>query len=213
MQPDFWHRRWEKNEIGFHLNEANPLLVKYYQQFGLDQHKRIFLPLCGKTNDIAWLLSHEYKVVGCELNESAIQQLFTNLGVTPEISSGKNHKHYHADDIDIYVCDFFELSAEIIGPVDGIYDRAALVALPEAMRVRYTKHLIEVTANAAQFLLCFVYDQDLAAGPPFSVNSDEVKRHYSQYYDIELVGVASVKGGLKGVCPADENVWVLHANR
>ena len=27
MEPDFWHRRWKKNEIGFHENEGNTLLT------------------------------------------------------------------------------------------------------------------------------------------------------------------------------------------
>ncbi|MDI1298344.1 hypothetical protein [Methylotenera sp.] len=30
MKHDFWHNKWEKNEIGFHLADANPLLVKHF---------------------------------------------------------------------------------------------------------------------------------------------------------------------------------------
>ena len=29
MQHEFWHQKWQKNEIGFHLNQPHPLLVKY----------------------------------------------------------------------------------------------------------------------------------------------------------------------------------------
>ena len=59
MKHDFWHNKWDKNEIGFHLPDANPLLVKHFHVLNLKQGARIFLPLCGKTLDIAWLLASE----------------------------------------------------------------------------------------------------------------------------------------------------------
>jgi thiopurine S-methyltransferase len=67
METNFWHQRWEKNEIGFHLPEANPLLIKYFSKLQLQQGARVFLPLCGKTLDIAWLLAQGYRVAGAEL--------------------------------------------------------------------------------------------------------------------------------------------------
>lgn len=39
----------------------------------------------------------------------------------------------------------FDLTAEILGPVDGIYDRAALVALPVGLRDEYASHLVNLT--------------------------------------------------------------------
>ncbi|MCU0568924.1 MAG: hypothetical protein MUF49_20285 [Oculatellaceae cyanobacterium Prado106] len=30
MDSSFWLQRWERNEIGFHKKDANPLLVKYF---------------------------------------------------------------------------------------------------------------------------------------------------------------------------------------
>ncbi len=29
MKHEFWHDKWQKNEIGFHLNQPHSLLVKY----------------------------------------------------------------------------------------------------------------------------------------------------------------------------------------
>lgn len=97
----------------------------------------------------------------------------------------------------------------MLGKVDAIYDRAALVALPEAMRVQYTKHLVALTHAAPQLLICFVYDQSLQAGPPFSVTAEEVKQHYMRHYDVTPLASESVEGGLKGICPATEHVWWL----
>ena len=87
MEASFWHERWEENRIGFHENDTNPLLLKYFKRLSLNKGDRVFLPLCGKSLDIAWLLSEGCQVAGAELSEIAIQQLFEELELTPEIST------------------------------------------------------------------------------------------------------------------------------
>ena len=210
MDAGFWHQRWEKNEIAFHESKANPLLVKHFNELSLAKGRRIFVPLCGKTLDISWLLSKGYRVAGAELSQIAIEQLFMELGVQPETSPVGEVEQWSANNLDIFVGDIFALSRKILGPVDGIYDRAALVAFPEEMRKRYTAHLTEITGKAPQLLICYDYDQSLMEGPPFSVSNDEVKRHYAVNYDVTLIASTDVSGGLKGKCPAKENVWLLN---
>ncbi len=97
----------------------------------------------------------------------------------------------------------------MIGSVDAIYDRAALVALPEEMRHRYTAHLMKITNKAPQLLICFEYDQTLMEGPPFSISDKEIDKHYSGSYNLTLILSADVSGGLKGKYLAKENVWLL----
>ena len=213
MNPGFWRQRWEKNEIAFHESETNPLLVKYFKELSLAQGSRIFLPLCGKTLDIPWLLSNGHRVAGAELSKIAVEQLFAELGVEPRISGLGEVDRYSAKNIDIFAGDVFNLSGRKLGPVDAIYDRAALVALPEEMRRRYTAHLTEVTDKAPQLLICYEYDQRLMEGPPFSVSNEEVNHHYRDSYDLNLLASANVPGGLKGKCEAKENVWHLKKER
>lgn len=209
MEPKFWHDRWAKNEIGFHKSEANPLLMQYFHELALTKGSRIFVPLCGKTLDIPWLLSNGYRVAGAELSAVAIEQLFTQLGVTPTITRNGRIDHYQGDNIDICVGDIFDVTRTILGPVDAIYDRAALVALPEHMRSRYTAHITKITDHAPQLLVCYEYDQQAAEGPPFSINHEEVRRHYGHRYQVRLLTSADVPGGLKGKCAATEHVWLL----
>lgn len=64
MDVDFWHQKWAKNDIGFHEGAVNPLLVKHFPALALEQGARVFVPLCGKTLDIPWLLSSGYRVAG-----------------------------------------------------------------------------------------------------------------------------------------------------
>lgn len=209
MEASFWHEKWESNQIGFHASEANPLLVKHIKQLDLNKNDRIFIPLCGKTLDIAWLLSQGYQVAGAELSQIAIEQLFDELGLTPEISQAGSLSHYKAENIDIFVGDIFDLGPDKLGNIDAVFDRAALVALPLETRKKYTAHLTTITNNAPQLLICFEYDQSVMNGPPFSIVSTEVEQHYAANYSLTSLDRPILKGGLKGRTEAVEAVWLL----
>jgi len=209
MDPSFWHQRWEKNEIAFHESTANPVLVKHFNELSLAKGRRIFVPLCGKTLDISWLLSNGYRVAGAELSQIAIEQLFMELGLQPEISRVGEVEQWSDKNLDICVGDIFAVSRKMLGPVDAIYDRAALVAFPEEIRNRYTAHLTGITHKAPQLLVCYDYDQSLMQGPPFSIRNEEVHRYYADNYEVTLIASTEVPGGLKGKCAAKENVWLL----
>jgi len=78
-------------------------------------------------------------VVGAELSMFAISELFKELGLAPEISKIGKLGSLFAKNIDILVGDIFDVSAEFLGPISVIYDRAALVALLHAYvsNIRY----------------------------------------------------------------------------
>jgi thiopurine S-methyltransferase len=209
MEKSFWHQRWEEMAIPFHEKEANPALVQYFKALSLIKGSRVFVPLCGKSLDMRWLLSNGYRVAGAELSEKAVGQFFEELGVKPKISGEGELEHYSAPNIDIFAGDILDLSSPTLGPVDAIYDRAALVALPKEMRDRYTAHLIKITDAAPQLLIGYDYDQSLMEGPPFSISSEKIHQHYGDRYRLTLLSSTNVLGGLKGKCAAIENVWLL----
>ncbi len=209
MDADFWHQRWENRHIGFDQARPNTLLVKYFGQLDLKKGSRVFVPLTGKTIDVAWLLSQGFKVVGAELNEIAVQELFEMLNLEPEVSDLGDLKLYHAPDIHLFVGDIFQLNAETLKKVNAIYDRAALVALPYKMRKDYTSHLIKITNQAPQLLIVFEYDQSQMPGPPFSVSEKEIQEHYSDAYEVALLQDFPIPGGLKGKAVASEIAWLL----
>ncbi len=209
MEASFWHQKWERGEIGFHQNEANPLLIQHFEKLNLAKGSRVFLPLCGKTRDFAWLLASGYQVIGAELSELAIKELFIELGLAPEISKLGKLTHYSAKDIDILVGDIFDVSAEYLGSISAIYDRAALVALPAGIREQYTSHLMSISNAAPQLLISYEYDQLQMDGPPFSISEDEIKQHYGTSYQLKSVETKSVVGGFKGKVASTETVWLL----
>jgi thiopurine S-methyltransferase len=207
MQADFWHNMWNNNKIGFHLNDTNQYLINNFKALNLKKNDRIFLPLCGKTHDIKWLLDLGYRIVGVELSEVAIKDLFDSLDIHPTISVHDKFIHYHAKNIDIYVGDFFNLTKKLIGEIEAVYDRAAIVALPDTMRKEYTKHLRHITRNIQQLVITLIYDQSLKNGPPFSVDDNNFKSFYEEFYKIKLLE----EGVDEGFKPLDviERVWHL----
>lgn len=212
MEHSFWHHKWERNDIGFHQKTANSLLVQHLPVLGLEDGQRVFVPLCGKTLDIRWLLSQEYRVAGAELSRLAVDQLFAELEFVPTIADVGPLLHYSAPELDIFVGDILDLAPGLLGPVDAVYDRAALVALPQPLRDLYTAHLRDITTTAPQLVIVFDYDQSLAEGPPFSIPDDEILRHYQSAYSPTLLADHAIPNGMRGQCPAREKVWHL-ANR
>jgi thiopurine S-methyltransferase len=211
VNPEFWQEKWQKREIAFHQAAANPLLVSWFDQLALAPGASVFLPLCGKSLDIHWLLAQGYRVVGAELSEMAVQELFAELGLTPDISGAGKLQLYLAEQLQVFVGDIFQLSENTLGPVAAIYDRAALVALPDEMRQRYAQHLITISQGAPQLVICFEYDQAQLAGPPFSVDSPEMHKLYSKVYSLNCLEIREVPGGLKRKCRASEIGWLLRA--
>jgi thiopurine S-methyltransferase len=83
----YWQKRWQENNIAFHEGAENELLTHHLGKLELIKGSRIFIPLCGKTRDIAWLLSKGYSVAGIELSEIAVQAVFFELGITANVKT------------------------------------------------------------------------------------------------------------------------------
>jgi len=208
-ENNLWLERWEKREIGFNQNRVNAFLIKYFKKLNLEKNANILVPLCGKSIDIAWFLSEGFSVTGIELSEIAVEELFLELGITPSISNLGEVKLYSSEQLNLFVGDIFKVTSKMIGEIDAIYDRAAIVALTKELRIKYAEHLRSISNNAPQLLLCFEYDQSLMNRTPYSVDELEVKMHYAQHYEIELLERVAIAGGFKGKLPASDVVWLL----
>ena len=210
MDAAYWHKKWSQNEIGFHQTDFNPLMVAHFGGLDLRDGAHVFVPLCGKTRDIAWLLDEGFRVTGAELSQTAVEELFAELDLTPVVTQDGALLRFATPELVVFVGDIFDVTQHAVGAVDAVYDRAALVALPADLRERYAQHLIAITEGAAQFVLTFTYDQSIMNGPPFSITADMIVDLYDQHYALKLVDERAVPGnGLKGRTPATEVAWQL----
>jgi len=179
MQPEFWLERWERGEIGFHLDDINPYLRQYWPQLQIPAGSRVLVPLCGKSLDMLWLRDQGYRVVGVELSQLAVEAFFQAADLVPEITIMGELQHYAAGDIEIFCGDFFALTPNDVPDLAAIYDRASLIALPPDLRSSYVRHLATLVGKSAVSLLVTMdYPQAQMQGPPFSVNEAEVRQLY-----------------------------------
>ena len=189
MEPEFWLERWQQSQTGFHQAETEPLLPKHWPVLAATASSPVFVPLCGKSLDLVWLAGQGHKVVGNELSQIAIDDFFAEQQLTPKVRTKPGFTIKSAGPYELWCGDFFNMPASATQGVTGIYDRAALIALPPAMRQRYATKLTELSHGTAQTLLITLeYDQSILPGPPHSVDRDEVRQLFATNWQItELV--------------------------
>ncbi|MCH2163934.1 MAG: thiopurine S-methyltransferase [Marinovum sp.] len=210
MDEAFWQARWSEGRIGFHEPAPNSFLTAYFDTLGLSPGDHVFVPLCGKTRDIDWLLERGHRVSGIEFNREAVEAVFVRLGVTPEITADGDLTKFSASALTLWHGDFFKLTQDNLGSVNAVYDRAALVALPTDLRDAYAKSVPRLTNAAPQLLISFDYDQSQMSGPPFSVPEGTIREVYDETYTIDLVVSQVIDGPLGLRCSGREEAWLLH---
>lgn len=185
MEQDFWHERWAANRIGFHLPETNPWLIRYWPALGLAGDARVFVPLCGKSLDMLWLLEQGYRVVGIEISRIAVAAFFEENGLIPEIRQEPRFSRWRCAELELLCGDIFDVHKSDLGPIAAVYDRAALIAWPPMLRPRYAAHLTSLLDPGTRCLLITLgYNQLEMNGPPFSVTADEVGRLFGARFSI-----------------------------
>lgn len=188
MHPEFWLQRWQDGQIGFHRSDVMPLLQKHWPSLELPAGSRVLVPLCGKTLDMHWLAAQGHRVLGVELSQLAVEQFFNEAGLTPQRHRSAYGEHYSAGPIEIICGDAFALDAELLGDIAGVYDRAALIALPPQLRRHYRDTLYaRLPQGCKGVLITMEYPQDEKQGPPFSVEQREVEALFAAPWQVELL--------------------------
>jgi thiopurine S-methyltransferase len=185
MDPTFWRERWQNEEIGFHQPEAHDMLQRHWPRTQLGAGAQVFVPLCGKSLDMVWLAEQGHRIVGAELSEIAIDAFFAERGLEPEVRTVGSLVVKSAGAYELWCGDIFAMTPDALAGVGAVYDRAALVAFPPELQVRYAAKLKELLPAAAPILLVALdYAQEKMAGPPFAVPRARVDRFFSGRYDI-----------------------------
>lgn len=176
MIPDFWLHNWQIGNIGFNQSQVNASLKKYWSRLQLPAGSRVLVPLAGKSTDMIWLAQQGHRVLGVELSPLAVAQFMQENNLQPTIHESACGRHHVAGNIELICGDIFALDPARMVECTGIYDRAALIALPAPMRKRYTEKIYaHLPARARGLLLSMEYAQELLPGPPFSVPGDEIQ--------------------------------------
>jgi len=175
LHHEFWHERWLTGQTGFHQSAAHPLLERWWPSLEVPAGAPVYVPLCGKTLDMVWLADCGHSVVGSELSSIAIHEFFAAAGLVEQQTAENDYVRHTAGAFEILEGDALALTPHVTGPLGAFYDRAALVALPPAMREPYFATLAALLPRGSGgLLIAFEYPQELKDGPPFSVGSAEI---------------------------------------
>ncbi len=188
MDPLFWRERWENGQTGFHQAQVNIDLRALWPRVHCPPHAPVFVPLCGKSPDLAWLRAQGHKVIGIELSELAVASFFSEQQLQPVRECSGSLQCWSAGGYELYVGDFFDLGAAKLENVHALYDRAALIALPAPLRERYARHLSAILpAGCKMLLLTMDYPQEQMAGPPFAVAESEVHTLFDPDFSVRVL--------------------------
>ena len=188
MLAAYWFERWREGRTGWHSDQPTQLLLKHWPALEVPPRAHVLVPLCGKSPDLLWLAAQECLITGVELSPLAVEQFFAENQLTERTRDEADGKHWTAASVEIINGDIFDLSAETLASTGAVYDRAALIALPPAMRERYVREVYGKLSYGCQGLLITVdYPPREMDGPPFSVDDKEVHRLFDPEWDVELL--------------------------
>lgn len=188
MDKDFWLRRWQKGEIGFHNTEPHAYLQRFFAALQAQPGETVFVPLCGKSPDLVWLRSQGLKVVGVELSRMAVDAFFSENCLPGVWTELREMPCCRAEGYQIFCEDFFKLTAAELAGASVVYDRGSLVALPVEMRARYAAHLAVLLPTGSRVLLVsYEYNQEETCGPPFSVSLQEIQGLFCGDFQVEVL--------------------------
>ncbi len=209
MHPDFWHQRWQDDRIGFHQDAVSPMLAAHWDAAQVAPGARVFVPLCGKSLDMPWLVARGHTVLGVEISPIAVRDFLNALDAAPEIHRSHYGLHHVAGPYELILGDAFALDSGVLAGCTGVYDRAALIALPPELRRRYVSELYgALPAGCRGLLVSLEYPQAEKDGPPFSVDETEIRGVFEPEWQVDLLerrDILAEEGGSVG-----ENVSALH---
>lgn len=188
MDPHFWIERWKAGEIGFHRADVHDFLPRYWPKLGLAPGSSVFVPLCGKSHDMAWLAGQGHRVIGVELSPLAVDAFFREHELAAEVRPAGALAVWSAGPFTIWCGDVFALPAEAVRDVAAVYDRAALVAFPQSLQVRYVETLLSLLPREAPILLVsLAYPEAEINGPPFSTPPEQVESLFGATHQITFL--------------------------
>ena len=215
MDKAFWEQRWQNRDIAFHQPHVHEQLKQLWPLLNLPRESAVFVPMAGKSRDMIWLATQGHRIIGVELSDIAVREFFTEGGQTPARTSEGRFEISSAGPFSLYCGDFFDLRPEALSDVVAVYDRAALIALPAAVRKRYAETLAHILPrDAIIFLVALDYPEHEISGPPFSVPRQEIERLFGETFKVAVLdardGLAACANLRKrGVTKLEETTYLL----
>ena len=190
---------------GWHLAEVNESLLKHGSYIlpaddtcRQDYAVRIFVPLCGKSVDMAYLAAKQnVEVIGLDGIRLPLEEFATeypSLEIVPlPANSGDKYERFAGKNISFLKGDYFDLDETAAGGrFDAVWDRASIIAIEPHLREQYVETMSRVIKPGGALLVSMLErrtgsEEGRNSGPPFSVSEAEVRRLYEGQNWVESV--------------------------
>jgi hypothetical protein len=138
---EFWESLWRRGEDVFTLEGMNPNLLTHWTALlgGTGERRRVLLPMCGRSADLAHLARGGHDVVGVEYVAEAVEGVGRLQGVL--MRRGPVRAPGSSGGFDVYTCDVSRARGSLVllcgdimdlnvwscgGKFDAIWDRGGL---------------------------------------------------------------------------------------
>ncbi|XP_077517368.1 putative thiopurine S-methyltransferase [Amblyomma americanum] len=193
---DFWLDLWKLGRSTWQERGILKLL-KDNQDVVLagKRDAQVFLPLCGKANELKWFLDLGHRVVGVEFVEDCVSEYFTENNFEAEETTcpvaGCKVLQTLDRRLKIFVCSIFDFKRECAGPMDIVWDRSGFTAIPENDRPRYAAVLKSLLAPDFSYgMWTVVYNAPSYKGAPRSAGDEALREHFGDTANLALVATS-----------------------
>jgi SAM-dependent methyltransferase len=178
----FWEDLYRRGADGWEMGRAAPPLVDFVETTP-PPRGRVAVPGCGRGHDARFLARHGYEAVGFDFADAALadaRALARREGVRVRWEQR----------------DLFSLGRDFARAFDGVWEYTCYCAIDPARRAEYVRTVAAILRPGGWLLACFFPLRTVAAGPPFPVSEDEVRRLFVPPFRIEraFAPVRSARG-------------------
>jgi SAM-dependent methyltransferase len=156
LAPEFWSERFERQFTPWDQGGVPAALQRYVAR--ADRPRRVLIPGCGTAHELHYFRQAGWDAIAIDFSPAAVAAA---RACYPE----------HAERI--VEADFFRYQPP--WPVDLIYERAFLCALPPSMRVEVARRWAELLAPGGLLAGLFFLGETLK-GPPFGIDAAALDR-------------------------------------
>ena len=155
LSPVFWDERFEQDFIPWDLGGVPQALRAFVER--KPAPRTALIPGCGNGYELAWLADAGWDVTAIDFSPAAVQRARRLVG--PWAAR-------------VVEADFFAWQSQ--QPLEFIYERAFLCALPPAMRPQVTARYAGLLAPGG-LLAGFFFFGSAPKGPPFGIARAELE--------------------------------------
>ena len=163
LSPAFWDERFEKQFTPWDQGGVPARLRRFVADSTAPL--RCLIPGCGSAHELVFMLDHGWDATAIDFSPAAVAAARAVVGAR----AGQ-----------VVEADFF--AWQPAAPLDLIYERAFLCAMPRAMWPQVAARWAQLLAPGAMLTGYFFFD-DNVKGPPFGMSREQLQALLAPHFD------------------------------